>query len=447
MKIVIVGAGEVGYHIAKSLYINNDIVIIDKDEDACDRARGLDIQVIQSNGANASVLAEVLNGAELLVAVTGTDEINIVACMASKLIAGSTGSADDLKTVARVSNPDYIDQPVAKRTPIGIDVMICPELTLASEVAEVLSIPSAIDIEFFAEGKVEMLEFVVHEDNEMVNKKLFDIDLGDDCIVSAIFRKNQVIIPHGEDRIMKNDHVVLIGKSESMENIRSLFGETIRKRNKIMIIGGGVVGFYLANMIHMSNFDIKIVEKDRQRCDDIAVKLPYALVLNSDGTDVEMLQDENIEDMDVVIAVTDSDEKNLLCALIAKQFGVKKVIARVDRPEYVSLFEMVGVDSAVSPRGATIKEVFKLTMGTSMQSITTLEGEKAEVVEYTVTEKSKITGKTLKKIAFPQGSIVSMVVRGNETIVPSGDYKVRSGDRMVMFSLQSALDDLKRMFK
>lgn len=189
MKIVIVGAGEVGYHIAKSLYINNDIVIIDKDEEACDRARGLDIQVIQSNGANASVLGDVLNDAELLVAVTGSDEVNIVACMASKLIAGSTGSADDLKTVARVSNPDYIDQPVAKRTPIGIDVMICPELTLASEVAEVLSIPSAIDIEFFAEGKVEMLEFVAHEDNEMVNKKLVDIDLGDDCIVSAIFRK------------------------------------------------------------------------------------------------------------------------------------------------------------------------------------------------------------------------------------------------------------------
>lgn len=246
---------------------------------------------------------------------------------------------------------------------------------------------------------------------------------------------------------MKNDHVVLIGKSESMENIRSLFGETIRKRNKIMIIGGGVVGFYLANMIHMSNFDIKIVEKDRQRCDDIAVKLPHTLVLNSDGTDVEMLQDENIEDMDVVIAVTNSDEKNLLCALIAKQFGVKKVIARVDKPEYVSLFEMVGVDSAVSPRGATIKEVFKLTMGTSMQSITTLEGEKAEVVEYTITDRSKVAGKTLKKIDFPQGSIVSMVVRGNETIVPSGDYKVRPGDRVVMFSLQSALDDLKRMFK
>ncbi|MCS3923212.1 Trk system potassium transporter TrkA [Methanosalsum natronophilum] len=446
MKIVIVGAGEVGYHIAKALYLDNDVIVIDNDEDACERANGLDIQVIQNNGANASILTDILKNADLLVAVTGIDEVNIVACMASKIISREYKD-NKLITIARVSNPDYIDQPVAKRESIGIDVMICPELTLASEVADVLSVPSAIDLQFFAEGKVEMLEFVVHKDNAMVNSKIKDIDFGDDCIVSAIFRDEDVLIPHGEDLVMENDRIVVIGKASSMDHIRSLFGETIHKRNKIMIIGGGSVGFYLANMIYESNFDIKIVEMDRERCDFVSDRLPDVLVLNSDGTDVELLEEENIADMDVVISVTDSDEKNLLCSLIAKQFGVKKVIARVDRPEYVSLFEMVGVDSAVSPRGSTIKEVFKFTMGTSMQAIATLEGEKAEVVEYTVTKRSRIEGKTLEKIPFPRGVIVSMVVRGELTIVPSGDFRVLDGDRLVMFSLQSDLDVLKHLFK
>ena len=444
MKIVIVGAGEVGYHIAKSLYLTNDVVIIDEDEEACGRVDELDVQIIQGNGANVSILAKVLVGADLLVAVTGNDEVNIVACMAAKLIVEGE---KPIKTIARVSNPDYIDKPVAKRTQIGIDIMICPELALASEVADLLSIPSAIDSEIFAGGKVEMMEFVVKSENTLVGKDMHNLQLPDCCIVSALFRGAEVIIPHGSDKIRANDHMVVIGKTDAMKDVRGFFGEVSGKRSRIMVIGGGVVGFYLAKLINKNDMDLKIIDNSRERCECVADLLTDVLVLYGDGTDVNLLKEEGVHEMDVVIAATDSDEKNMLCALLAKQLGAKKVFARAGRYEYVPLFEMVGVDSAINPREATVNEVLKLTMGTGIESLTTIEGEKADIIEYTASRRSKIVGKPLKNIKFPVGAIVSMVVHNNETIVPRGDYVIEDGDRVVIFLLSSAVKDVERMFK
>lgn len=444
MKVVIIGAGEVGYHIAKALYQTNDVVVIDKNEEACERADELDVHVLHGNGANVSILNDILEGADLLVAVTGSDEVNIVACMGSKLIARDK---DKLKTVAMVSNPDYIDKPVTKRPQIGIDIMICPELSLASEVARILAIPSAIDVEYFADGKVEMMEFVVPENHFFVNKHVQELHFANSCIVSALFRGSEVIIPHGNDIIKGNDRIVVIGKPASMIEVRDMFGEKVGKRSKVMIIGGGTVGFYLAKLVVKSEFDLKIIESDKERSMTIAEELPDVLVLNGDGTDIDLLKDEGISNMDVVISVTNSDEKNLLCSLLAKQLGVKKVIARSDRSDYVSLFEMVGVDSAVSPRQTTINEVLKLTFGQGIESIASIEGEKAEIIEYTTSKKSKIVGKPLKNVKFPSGAIVSMVVHKGNTVVPRGEYVIEVGDRVVVFSLQSANAEVEKFFK
>ncbi|TGC07030.1 Trk system potassium transporter TrkA [Methanolobus halotolerans] len=444
MKIVIIGAGEVGYHIAKALHQANDVVVIDQREEACERADELDVQVIRGNGANVSILDQALEDTDLLVAVTGLDEVNIVACMASKLIVKNKSR---FNTVARVSNPDYIDKPVAKRTQIGIDTMICPELTLASEVAEILSIPYAIGAEYFAEGKVEMMEFAVSGGNKLVGKELKELNMANCCIVSALFRDAEVIIPHGTDRIQENDHIVVIGKPAAMADVRDMFGEKVGRRSKVMIIGGGIVGFYLAKLVSKGDFDLKIIEANKERSSQIADQLPNVLVLNGDGTDINLLKDEGVGEMDVVIAVTNSDEKNLLCALIAKQLGGKKVIARADRSDYVSLFEMVGVDSAVSPRQATVNEVLKLTMGQGIETVTTIEGEKAEIIEYTASKRSKIVGKPLKNIKFPSGAIISMVVHKGNTVVPRGNYVIEEGDRVVVFALQSANAEVERLFK
>jgi len=448
MKAVIIGAGEVGYHIAKALSPKNDVVIIEKDEEAARRVDELDVLVIEGNGANAEILSRVLQNADLLVAVTGVDEVNIVACMTAKLITKNKIGWKDTKTIARVSNPDYIDSPVTSRAQVGVDLMICPELALASEVADILSSPSAIDAEMFAEGKVKMTEFAISPDSKLVGKQMQDLRLADCCIVSAVFRDEEIIIPHGDDLIKANDHMVVVGKPEAMENLESVFGREVHKRTRILLIGCGIVGLYLAKLIDREeNADLRIIEQRKSRCIEVADILENALVLNGDGTDVSLLREENIEDMDVVVAITDSDEKNLLCALLAKQLGAKKVIARADRSDYLPLFEMVGIDMAVSPREATVNEVLKLTMGRGIQTLTTIEGERAEIIEYTASDKSKITGKPLNKVKFPKGSLINMVVRGEETIIPRGDFIIYEGDRVVIFAMASAVSEVEKFFK
>ncbi|AKB74696.1 Trk system potassium uptake protein TrkA [Methanosarcina lacustris Z-7289] len=448
MKAVIIGAGEVGYHIAKALSPKNDVVIIEKDEDAIRRVDELDVLVIEGNGANADILSKVLQNADLLVAVTGVDEVNIVACMTTKLITKGKPGWKDTKTIARVSNPDYIDSPVTSRSQVGVDLMICPELSLASEIADVLSSPSAIDAEMFAEGKVKMTEFAISSESRLVGKKIQDLQLADCCIVSAVFRNKEIIIPHGDDLIKANDHMVVVGKPESMEHLEAIFGSQMPHRTRILLIGCGIVGIYLAKLIDKEeNVDLRIIEHRKSRCIEVAEMLENALVLNGDGTDVSLLREENIEDMDVVIAVTDSDEKNLLCALLAKQLGAKKVIARADRSDYLPLFEMVGIDIAVSPREATVNEVLKLTMGKGIQTLTTIEGETAEIIEYTASERCRIVGKPLNKVKFPKGALINMVVRGKDTIIPRGDFVINNGDRVVIFAMASAVSEVEKIFR
>lgn len=448
MKIIIIGAGEVGYHIAKALSPKNDVIIIEKAEEALKRADELDVLAIEGNGANAELLSRFLQDTDLLVAVTGLDEVNIVACMTAKLVTRSKPGWKDIKTIARVSNPDYIDSPVTSRAQVGVDLMICPELALASEVAEILSSPSAIDAEMFAEGKVRMTEFAISPESKLVGKQMQDLRLADCCIVSAVFRDHEIIIPHGSDVIKANDHMVVVGKPEAMESLSSVFGSEIHHKNRVLIIGCGIVGFYLAKLIGKEeNADLKIIEQKKSRCIEVAETLEGALILNGDGTDLNLLREENIENMDVVIAVTDSDEKNLLCALLAKQLGAKKVIARADRSDYLPLFEMVGIDMAVSPREATVNEVLKLTMGRGIQTLTTIEGERAEIIEYTASESSKIVGRPLNKVKFPRGALINMVVRGKETVVPRGDFVIENQDRVVIFSMSSAIPEIEKFFR
>jgi len=433
MKAVIIGAGEVGYHIAKALSPKNDVVIIEKDEDAIRRVDELDVLVIEGNGANADILSKVLQNADLLVAVTGVDEVNIVACMTTKLITKGKPGWKDTKTIARVSNPDYIDSPVTSRSQVGVDLMICPELSLASEIADVLSSPSAIDAEMFAEGKVKMTEFAISSESRLVGKKIQDLQLADCCIVSAVFRNKEIIIPHGDDLIKANDHMVVVGKPESMEHLEAIFGSQMPHRTRILLIGCGIVGIYLAKLIDKEeNVDLRIIEHRKSRCIEVAEMLENALVLNGDGTDVSLLREENIEDMDVVIAVTD---------------GAKKVIARADRSDYLPLFEMVGIDIAVSPREATVNEVLKLTMGKGIQTLTTIEGETAEIIEYTASERCRIVGKPLNKVKFPKGALINMVVRGKDTIIPRGDFVINKGDRVVIFSMASAVSEVEKIFR
>jgi trk system potassium uptake protein TrkA len=442
MRIIVLGAGEAGYHIAQKLYKKNDVVVIEAQEDACERARELDVQVINGNGADIKILQRAgVTKAELVVAVTGVDEINILACMGAKLLA------KNIKTIARVSSPDYINKPVDRREELGMDAMICPELSLAHEITQVISVPSALDVEDFVGGKVKMMEFEVKQKHEIAGRKLKDGKIPDSCIVTGVFRGERLLIPHGEDTIQPGDRIVLVGKTDTVDTIRESFGEQRDKKQKILIVGGGNVGFYLLEELTKVDYDITLVETNKKRCSELAELFPNVLIIHGDGTDLKLLKEENLSAMDAVVAVTNNDEKNLLCSLLAKQLGARKVISRTDRPEYATLFEMVGVDVAINPILATVNEVIKFTMQIGVESLINLEGEKAKIIELTAKPGSKIVNKQLKDIKFPKDAIIGAIVKGSEVIVPSGKHTIESGDKVVIFCLPSAVEDVEKLFK
>jgi trk system potassium uptake protein TrkA len=415
LHIIIIGAGDVGYHLAKAVYQDHEVVIIVKDEDALEKVLGLDVQVIQGNGADIKILKQAgVEKSDLVVAVTDHDELNIVASMAAKLLTGN-----GTKTIAMVSNPDYINEPVTMREQVGMNIMICPELSLAYEMYQILSIPSAVDVQDFVGGMVKMIEFKVDDGNMLVNKPLKKIQFPQCSMIAAIFRDDDVIIPGGDDIIRSGDRVVMIGKEDAIQEIRKWF-EVSNQSKKMLIVGGGTVGFYLVELLRKKDFNITLVEKNLKRCEMIAESLPNTMVINGDGTDMKILdmvingdgtdmkilEEVNVPGMDAVVSVTNSDEKNLLSSLLARQLGANKVMARVDRTEYTQLFEMVGVDVAMSSREATINEVL-----------------------------------------FPKDAIVSTIVRESNIIVPDGNVQIQPRDKVIVFTKLEMVSEVEELFK
>ncbi|MDR2944892.1 MAG: Trk system potassium transporter TrkA [Methanosarcinales archaeon] len=446
MKVVVIGAGEVGYHIAKVMSDKNDVIVIDKDAERAARANELDVQVMVGNGANVDLLKE-LPAFDLLVAVSGNDEINILSCLAAKTL--TQGKA---KTIARVSNPDYIKKPVSGKPEVGVDVMVCPELSLASEIAELLYIRGAVNVEVFAEGKVEMIEFIISESNPFIGKPFKELQLNQVCTVSTILRGEEVIIPNGDSFLMPEDHVIVIARTDDVEKVEFLFspeiGHVKKRKKKILLIGCGDVGFYLANLIDKDPWiDLKIIEQSEERCLEVVDLLPHSLILKGDATDIDLLKEEGAGNSDVVVSVTDSDEKNLLCGLMSKHFGAKKIIGRTTHPDYLPVFEMVGIDIALSTQNATINEVLRLTLSTSIESLRALPQAQSELLEYSVTEKSKIAGAVIKDLNFPKDAIISMIVRGGEPLIPNGRLTILPEDRVIIFSKPDAYSKLNKLFK
>ena len=447
MKIIVVGAGRVGYTIAKVLSDKNDVIVIDKDAESVAHANELDVQALVGNGANVDILKELLPF-DLFVAVTNNDEINMLACFSAKKITGGK-----VKTIARVSHPDYIQKPVSKKPEIGVDVMVCPELALASNIAEILSIPGAIDAEVLAEGRAEMIEFEINEGNPLLNQPLKELGLHQYCIISAILRQEDVLIPDGKSTLMPEDHVFVVCKAEDIGKAESLFSPTAKTSKKkhgekILLIGCGVIGFYLADLIDkFPDIDLKIIEQSEERCLEIVDQLPNSLILKGDATDIDLLREEGIGHCDAVVAVTESDEKNLLCGLLMKHFGAKKIIIRASHPDYIPIFETVGVDIALNTQTATVMEVLRLTSNLPAEILKTLPQAKSEILEYTATEKSKIVNTPIRDLDFHKDAIICMVVRGDEKIIPSGSMIILPNDRVFIFSKPEAHAKMNELFK
>jgi trk system potassium uptake protein TrkA len=435
MHILITGAGEVGFLIASELHEDHDVTVIDKDPEACARLQDMDVKVLQGNSANARLLLEAeVKKADIVVAVTGNDEVNVITCV----IASHLGVR---QTIARVSNPEYIDQPVQDRKEIGISYMICPELSMAEEMARSLYFPSMLMNRDLANGLVELIEFKVTPGMNILGP-VEKVSFPRNCNLIAINRAGEISIPKKDEQILLDDHLLLLCDSKALPGLRQVLHES-QTSPKVMIVGGGMVGFYLANRLEEMNMDVKLIEQNAERCAEIADKLSGTMILNGDGSDLALLQEEGAGKMDVVFAVTGLDDKNLLCSLLVKQLGAKKIFSRVNRNVYIKLFEMVGVDRAVSPGQVTADAVLQRVIGG--EEVITLSDERMELVDFIARPGARIIGKIVSK-ELPRDSLAGMVLRDNVPIVPGNDFKVAAGDRVFVMSMPDVVSKVKKLF-
>ncbi len=435
MRIMITGAGEVGFHVANALFKEHDVTIIDEESRACARLSDKDVKVLQGNAANARLLTQAgVKDMDIVLAVTGNDEINIITC----IIAGMMGVK---QTIARVSNPEYIDQPVMHRRQIGIGYMICPELVMAEELGRTLYFPSMLLNRQLAEGKLELIEFKVDE-HMPITGPISEVNLPKRSRIMAINRAGEIRIPKEGESVKVGDHIILICEADALPSLRSMLHQDATDQ-KIMIVGGGMVGFYLASQLERMGFELKLVDIDKERCLRLSERLSETMILNGDGTDISFLKEENVGMSDVVFAVTGNDEKNLLCSLLAKQLGAKKIISRVNRRDYIKLFEMVGVDRADSPGKVTVEAVLQLVLGS--EELITLSDERMELVEFLARKRAKILGKNLAK-DMPANAVAGMIVRKGSTIMPDEKTKVEEGDLVFVLALPQAISAVKKLF-
>lgn len=378
--------------------------------------------------------------ADLLIAVTEIDELNMISC----LIAKQYGVK---KTVARIRNPEYLENTkFSPTTSIGIDLVINPERVTAKMISKLIHVPEAINVEYYADGKVQLLELYIKKDSPVVNKSLIEINFPKPNLIVAILRDEKMIIPRGSDVLKPGDLIFVIAETKNMLAVEKVLGEKRTKVENVIILGGGRIGYYLAKLLEKKPVSVKVIDKDLEVCRKISSELNDTLVLHGDGTDISLLEEEDTGKADMFIAVTNDDKVNLLVSLLAKHLGAKKTAAQIRRSDYVPLIEKVGIDVAVSPRMLTAGAILQFIRRGDIVSVTLLGSAKAEMIELVVPDSSKIVKKPLKKLKFPRHAIIGAIVRGNDVIVPTGDDFINPGDRVMVFALPEAIKKVEKFF-
>jgi trk system potassium uptake protein len=443
MKILIYGATESGYMAARHLSTDHDVTILDEQDRLPERFANLDVSFVSASGANVLAL-EQTNAAQmdLFVACSSVDEANIVACWTIKRIA-------DIETVCFVhkfelyQNLNYDDQSRYKTT-YDVDTVIWPEQLLTQDIFQIVSVPEAVDVEFFESGRVKLFEYRIKEDAEILNQRIMDCSFPRNVLIVGIIRDNKLFIPQGATTIELNDKVVFMGTSPALDVLTARFFNKDRSLKRAVVIGGGNVGFLLAQQFEEARLQVTIIDLDRQRCNYLAENLKHSLVLCGDGTDLELLENASVEDCNTTICVTDNDEKNLLCSLLVKQLSSCRIIARVSNSNTALLFDRVGIDVVVSPLEAALKDLLNHIQSREIDILALIEGGQGEVVRLTVPENFEET--RVADLKFEARAIIGVVQRGRQIIVPSGETLIKKRDQLKIFTVTADVEAIRKMF-
>ncbi len=447
MKVIIVGAGEVGFHIARKLsQENKDVVLVEINEERVRRVQQvLDVQVIQGKGSSPSVLRQAgLESAEIMIAVTDSDETNIVACMIAQTLS------KNIIRVGRVRDPEYrgasglIDQSF-----LHIDLVISPEEEVSKTLSLLADTPGTSDVLEFADGRVKLIGIKLDAGNPMAGKRLMEIssEAGEKMLVAAIYRKESVIVPRGDTRAREGDTLFFVTLPESVKNLLRRFGKKDDHTRRVLVSGGGRMGECVARRLSSKGIGTKIIERDRQRCERLAETLDRVVVLHGEGTDQRLLVEEGIRDTDMFVSAVEDQEENVLTALFAKRLGAKRVVSLVDTTGYIPLASTIGVDVVLSPMLSAVGTILQFIRQGKVISVSTLREDLVEAIEFIAMETSEIVGKSLRTLSMPKGALVGSIVRGEEVIIPHGDTAIQAGDRVILFARPDAIPRVEKAVK
>lgn len=455
MRTIVVGAGEVGYHIAKRLVQEgHDVVIIEENAAVKERVeKELDVLAIQGHGASPTALEEAgVAKTDMLIAVTDEDEVNVVASVLAKEYGVAT-------TIARARNPELSRSPFLQSgRRLGIDLLINPNQAVAEEIAKLVHVPAAAEVAYFAEGKVQLLGIHVGAKAPALEKRLKDLSAfqaKQPFLVVAISRKNathapngeaSILIPNGETPILPGDHLYLVARRDDIPDILTLLGRQDEPPRRVLIIGGGRVGLRVAEILENEGIPITLVERNPTRCEELAHRLKRALVIQGDGTDSQALMEEGNVEMDAVVTVSDDEATNILAALLAKRQGAKKVIALIQRSHFLQLAPSLGIDAAISPRLTTASAILRYVRGGRVVSLMEMPEWDAEIMELVALPTMAVVGRSLREVNMPKGAIVAAIKRGEQIIIPKGDSQILAEDRVILFTLPEAIPKVERLF-
>lgn len=452
MRIIVVGCGKIGTAILSSLVSEgHDVVVLDDDPEVVSNITNIyDVMGVCGNGADCETLEEAgVEKAQMFVAVTGSDELNMLSCFMAKKMGAE-------HTIARIRNPEYNDRSLGfMRQQLGLSMSINPELLAAQELFNMLKVPSAVKIESFSRRNLELIEIRLRQDSKLDGIKLSKMreKYKANFLICAVQREDQVYIPDGNFELKSGDRIGLTAAPAEIQKLLKMLDVLRKQARNVMILGGSRTAYYLAKMLSSIGNSVKIIEKDLRRCQELGSALPKAVVIQGDGAQQELLLEEGLHNLDAFVALTGMDEENILISLFASMQNVPKVIAKVNRGELSSMAEKIGLESIVFPKEITSNILVRYaralenSMGSNVETLYKVMDGKAEALEFIVRTDSKLISIPLKELDFKKNILIAGIMRGRKTIIPSGDDVFLPGDRVIVLAAGQRLQDLSNIIK
>lgn len=452
MKIIICGAGQVGWHIARHLAgERNDVTIIDTNAELIRRATdALDVQGVTGFASHPEVLDRAgARDADLLIAATHSDEVNMVTCQ----VAHSVFQVP--RKIARLRSSAYLDaiySDLYRTDHLPIDVVISPEREVARAALQRLSTPSTFDAETFLEGRLHLLGISLEPDSPVLNtplRQLNDMFSSLSAIVTGVRRHGKLFVPEANDQLFEGDQIYVFTLAEDVPRTLEIFGKPTERQENVVIIGAGNVGLAVAQALEArpERVRVKLIERNRARAEDAADALNRTIVLNGDGLSAELLEEAAVPKADAVLAITDDDKTNILAAVRAKQVGAKLAISLVNDPTLMSMMEPLDIDAFINPRASTVSTILRHIRHGRVRDIYSIGDAEAEVIEAQVLSTSPIAGRPVRDIEFPEGALIGAVQKQGRVIKPVGDLRVEEGDIVVIFALSSDIPEVERLLQ